>query len=168
MTSTPEARASADEPRWLDDQEAAAWRSYAEASIALLDTLDRDLRDGHGLSLRDYEVLVRLSEAEGRLMRMAELAGLIQDSSSCLSHRIDRLVRDGLVSRALDPVDRRGRLARLTAKGLRAIERASVDHVAGVRRLFVDVLSTDELSRASRMFRRIASVLSDESVTSRR
>lgn len=150
---------SGEGPRWLDAEEERAWRSYAEASVALLDALDHELQVRHGLALRDYEVLVRLSEAEGRRMRMADLAALIQDSSSCLSHRIDRLVRGGLIVRAPDPLDRRGRLARLTPKGLRALERASVDHLADVGRLFVDLLSADELRRTSRMFGRIAEAL---------
>jgi len=168
MTPMPDSSASGEEPRWLDDEEAEAWRAYAEASVALLDVLDRELRDRHSLSLRDYEVLVRLSEAEGRRMRMADLAGQIQDSSSCLSHRIDRLVHDGLVVRRPDPLDRRGRLARLTAKGLRVLEIASIDHVSDVRRLFVDVLSRGELRRTARTFRQIAETLTSERETAER
>lgn len=164
----PGSTTSGQEPRWLDDEEAEAWRSYAEASVALLDVLDRELQARHSLSLRDYEVLVRLSEAEGRRMRMADLAEQIQDSSSCLSHRIDRLVHDGIVVRKPDPLDRRGRLARLTAKGLRVLERASIDHVSDVRRLFVDVLSADELRRTARTFRRIAGTLTAERETAER
>ena len=148
--------------RWLDDVEGPAWRAFVEASVALLDVLDRELLAKHGLSLRDYEVLVRLSEAPGRRLRMTELASQIQDSASCLSHRVDRLVRDGLVTREPDPEDRRGRYARLTGLGMRKLARARRDHVADVRRLFVDRLSASEMRTAERAFGRISAGLAEE------
>jgi DNA-binding MarR family transcriptional regulator len=50
-----------------------AWRRYILASRRLLDVLDADLGE-HDLSMPDYEILVQLSEAPDRRMRMSELA----------------------------------------------------------------------------------------------
>ena len=82
------------EPKWLSPSEMAAWRRYIVASRRLLDALDADL-DSEDLSMADYEVLVLLSEAPDRRMRMSELAenGLV--SRSRLSHRMKVMEKAG-------------------------------------------------------------------------
>src|SRR6188472_1227815 len=60
--------------RWLTAQQQHAWRAYLVATTLLTERLDRDLREQHDLSLPEYEILVRLSEAPGRQLRMAMLA----------------------------------------------------------------------------------------------
>ena len=60
--------------RWLDDTQQRSWRALILGMTLLIDRLDDDLRQEHGLSLTEYEILVRLSEAPGRQMRMARLA----------------------------------------------------------------------------------------------
>ena len=84
------------EPKWLSPSEMTAWRRYIVASRRLLDALDTDL-DSEDLSMADYEVLVLLSEAPDRRMRMSELAesGLI--SRSRLSHRMKVMEKAGWV-----------------------------------------------------------------------
>ena len=57
-----------------DRDQQQAWRAYILGTALLLDRLDRDLREEHDLSLPEYEILVRLSEAARRRMRMADLA----------------------------------------------------------------------------------------------
>ena len=60
--------------RWLDPDEQRTWRAYLTASRALMDTLDRELQRDAGMPHAYYEILVRLSEAPGRRLRMSELA----------------------------------------------------------------------------------------------
>ena len=50
---------------WLDQQQQRSWRAFLVGTTLLMDRLDRDLREQHRLSLPEYEILVRLSEAEG-------------------------------------------------------------------------------------------------------
>jgi DNA-binding MarR family transcriptional regulator len=85
-------------------------------------------------------VLVNLSEAPERSLRMAELAERLRLSPSGLTRRLDGLVRDGMVERRKCPSDGRGSLARLTDDGMAWLEAAAPTHVAGVRRYFVDPL----------------------------
>ena len=79
---------------WLDDEEMAAWRRYAETVVDLNAALEADLAP-HGLTLGDYQVLVYLSEADDRAMRMCDLAGALQLSPSGLTRRLDGLVKAG-------------------------------------------------------------------------
>src|SRR5512144_1593043 len=61
--------------RWLTDSEQAAWRTLISTTTGVLATLDNELQSAHGLSLGEYEVLARLSEAPGHSLRMTDLAG---------------------------------------------------------------------------------------------
>ena len=134
------------EPRWLDDKEDAAWRGHLRMSWLLDAAVARDLAADAGLSHPDYYVLVGLSEAEGRRMRMNELAAGIQWSKSRLSHQIARMEVRGLVRREGCPGDARGTFAVLTPAGLRAIERAAPSHVESIRRHLFDVLSREQVA----------------------
>lgn len=132
------------EPRWLNPVEMRAWRGHLRMSWLLAAAIERDLRR-LGLSHPDYYVLVRLSEASDHRMRMTDLAEGIQWSKSRLSHHIDRMEQRGLVRREDCESDARGAFACLTPAGLRAIQSAAPDHVASVRRNFVDALSDEQL-----------------------
>src|SRR4051794_41822679 len=72
-----------------------------------------------------YEILVRLSDQEGRAMRMAELADATRVSASRLSHAIARLEERGWVRREDCPTDRRGEIAGLTDEGLAVVGAAA-------------------------------------------
>src|SRR3712207_9479923 len=89
-------------------------------------TLFRSLTHATGISHAYYEVLVALSETEGRMMRMSELADRCLSSRSRLSHAVSRLEERGWVRRRVCPEDGRGQLAVLTDDGFAAqIGRAS-------------------------------------------
>lgn len=143
---------------WLDDVEMAAWRGYVDTVHALEAALESDLVP-HGLTLGDYEVLVRLSEAEDLRLRMCDLAGQLRLSPSGLTRRLDGLVRAGLVDRVPSEQDRRVMLAVLTESGRAALERAAPDHLVGVRRQFVDLLTRDELQSLGSAFSKVRAAL---------
>lgn len=133
------------EPRWLDDTEMRAWRALVATHVRLFALLDDELRRGHGLSGGDYAILVNLSEAPDRRLRMSELAERVLESKSTLSHHVARLEVAGLVERRPCTSDRRGAHAVLTDTGARRLAGAAPTHVEGVRAHFVDLLDPDEL-----------------------
>src|SRR5665811_867711 len=94
--------------RWLDQDQQRSWRAYLVGTTLLTDRLDRDLRERHNLSMPEYEILVRLSEAEGRRMRMAVLAGSVSHSRSRVTHTVTRMEKAGLVKRSSCLSDGRG------------------------------------------------------------
>ncbi|MFB4304772.1 MarR family winged helix-turn-helix transcriptional regulator [Actinomadura sp. GTD37] len=140
------------EPRWLDATQQRDWRAYVDGSVRLTEIMDRDLKTKHGLSVSEYEILVRLSEAPERRLRMAELAENASQSRSRLSHTCSRLESKGLVKRDSCPNDKRGVYAHLTDEGFAALERAARDHVETVREFFIDVVEPADLEAVGRAF----------------
>jgi DNA-binding MarR family transcriptional regulator len=128
-------------PRWLDAEEQQAWRAWLYSSQLLLDRLDRDLAHDAGVPHAYYEILVGLSEAPDRMMRMSELADRCLSSRSRLSHAVSRLEERGWVRRQVCPDDGRGQLAVLTDEGFAALEAAAPIHVESVRTHLFDQLS---------------------------
>ncbi|MBQ0904564.1 MarR family winged helix-turn-helix transcriptional regulator [Micromonospora sp. U21] len=138
--------------RWLDPDEQRTWRAFLTASRALMDTLDRELQRDAGMPHAYYEILVRLSEAPDRRLRMSELAEATGSSRSRLSHAVARLEAAGWVRREECATDRRGQVALLTDAGFATLAAAAPGHVEGVRRHLFDALSpaqVDQLRRIS-------------------
>ena len=146
---------------WLDADEMAAWRLYIDSLGKLQVVLEADLAP-HGLTMGDYEVLVHLSEAPEKNVRMCDLARRLRLSPSGLTRRLDGLVRGGLVRRESSEQDRRVMLATLTPKGVEVLTRAAPDHVAGVRRHFLDHLDTDEIRARATIFDKVRAGLEGE------
>ncbi len=134
-------------PRWLDDREQAAWRSFLEAFQLVNAAVEAQLQRDSGLSHADYEILVRLSEAPDRSLRMSELAARTLFSRSRASHAVGRLEREGWVLREPCPDDRRGLRAVLTDTGLAVLESAAPGHVDVVRAALVDRLTPAQLDQ---------------------
>jgi DNA-binding MarR family transcriptional regulator len=130
---------------WLTDAEQRAWRAYLESTKVLFDALDRQLQHDSDLPHTYFEILVRLSEAPGRALRMSELADVTLSSRSRLSHAVARLEERGWVQRADCPTDRRGQIATLTDAGYDVLSSAAPGHVAAVRSYVIDALSPEQL-----------------------
>ena len=131
--------------RWLDDDEQRAWRAYLRLQGGLGAELNRRLQASSGLSLADYDVLVRLTDAPDGRLRPYELQRELHWEQSRLSHHLARMHRRGLVRREECDEDRRGAYVLLTEAGREAITAAAPDHVETVRRLFIDALSPEQL-----------------------
>lgn len=137
---------------WLTDDEQRAWRAFLDGTQVLFEDLDRQLQRDAGLTLGDYQVLVRLSEAEDRRLRMSELADRALYSRSRVSHAIARLEHAGLIRREPCPTDGRGTFAILTERGVEVLEAVAPGHVAAVRGRVFDRLTphlVGELERIS-------------------
>src|SRR4051794_6236666 len=133
------------ETRWLDPEEQKVWRAWLFSTMLLQDRLDRELTHQTGISHAYYEILVALSETEGRAMRMSELADRCLSSRSRLSHAVSRLEERGWVRRKVCESDGRGQLAVLTDEGFAALEAAAPVHVSSVRTHLFDQLSPQQI-----------------------
>lgn len=147
---------------WLDEEQQRYWRAWLAANTLLLDAFSRDLQESHGLTMADYEILVRLSEAPGcggddsaRRMRMSDLAEATLSSRSRLSHQIDRMERAGYVQRVPCTDDKRGYFAVLTPAGWDTLVAAAPSHVDSVRSRIVDVLTPEEFAALGKASKRL-------------
>jgi DNA-binding MarR family transcriptional regulator len=132
--------------RWLDPREQRAWRAWTESTRLLLVALDRQLVADTGVSFTDYELLVRLSEAPGRSMRMSALADATLATRSGCTRAVTRLAAAGSVERSGDVSDGRGTVATLTDAGLAALQAAAPGHVEAVRAGLIDLMTPAELA----------------------
>lgn len=145
-----------EETRWLDESQQRSWRALLLGNTLLHDRLDDDLRRTHDISMTEYEILVRLSEREGRCMRMAHLADALAHSRSRVTHTVDRMEKAGYVARSASPDDGRGVVATLTDKGMELLESAAHVHVRGVRDYLVDLVTPEDFEAVGRVFDRVA------------
>jgi DNA-binding MarR family transcriptional regulator len=136
---------------WLSATEMRAWRNFIESVSTLTAAMEYDLAP-HGLTMGDYEVLVRLSEADDERLRMCDLATVLQLSPSGLTRRLDGLVKSGLVERIASPSDRRVMFAALTVAGRAKLVEAAPDHVSSVRKRFLKGLSHSQVRELGDIF----------------
>lgn len=148
-----------EEVRWLDERERRAWRALQLMQMQLTARIAADIGATSDLSYPDYLVLVGLSDRPDGRMRMFELARVLGWEKSRVSHQIARMVDRGLVVKEKCGNDRRGANVVATARGRKAIEAAAPQHVATVRRLFVDRLSPEELDSLGAAAEKILDVL---------
>src|SRR3954454_15144766 len=139
----------------LSDTEQRSWRTFIESSWALHTHLEEELRTQTGLSMNDYHVLVVLSEAPARRLRMGELAGRLVFSPSRVTYQINSMVKRGLVRKQSCPDDGRGQEAILTDEGMDALTAAAPLHLSTVRESFIDHLDPEELEVIGRVFTKI-------------
>lgn len=141
----PEADEAAAPVRWLTPEQQVSWRAYLLGAARLTEVLSRELDEDAGLSLSEYEILVRLSEAPDHTARMSELATSLVHSRSRLTHTVSRLEGRGLVERRACSDDGRGVNAAMTGAGYAVLVAAAPGHVSAVRANLVDVLSDEQL-----------------------
>jgi DNA-binding MarR family transcriptional regulator len=130
---------------WLTDEQQASWRPFAALLFRVPAILDAQLQRDSGVNHFEYMVLVSLSEAPDRTLRMSELATMASGSLSRLSHVVARLEARGWVRRASCPGDGRFINAVLTEEGWQKLVETAPGHVAAVQKLLIEVLSPEEL-----------------------
>jgi DNA-binding MarR family transcriptional regulator len=143
----------------LDAIEEPAWRALARFFVAAPRLLDEDLqRDAH-MSLSAYSVLMNLSEAPGRALRISELANRVYLSGSRTTRLVDELIAEQLVTKERNAADGRGFDVTLTEQGLAALQRAYPVHLRSVRTRVLDHVDRSTLPCFSRAVIAIAESL---------
>ena len=132
-----------------------SWVSFLRAHAAITRQLNTDLLNEHGLTLSDYEVLLRLSNAEDGMMRRVDLAGSVLLTASGITRLLDGLERAGFVEKASCASDARVSYAKLTPAGRRKLTEAGQTHLAGIEELFTGRFSEDELERLAELLSRL-------------
>jgi DNA-binding MarR family transcriptional regulator len=149
----------------LNPDQEALWRLLAEVIMTLPRALEEEFLRDTGVTMTEYSVLVALSEAPGRELRISELAGRTSLSLSRISRVVDGMANRSLVTRRRCASDGRSSFATLTAKGLRTLEAAYPGHLARVRRFVFDHLAESELKTFRPVFARIAQALRSQTVS---
>lgn len=140
----------------LTEAEQLAWRAFARALITVPRALDAELERDASMTMGEYFVLMNLSEAPDRSLRMSEIATRGGLSPSRISRLVDVLVVEGLVERTRHSIDGRVQVATLTDAGFARLEAAYPAHLASVRRNVVDHFAGLDLAALARAFSQFA------------
>jgi DNA-binding MarR family transcriptional regulator len=141
--------------RELTPEQLAAWAGFLQAHAQIVRALDAELEQEHGLPLTSYDVLIQLSLAPDRRLRMFELADAVVLSRSGLTRLVARLERDGLVERERGEVDLRQMYARLTDRGFEVLADATPTHIAGIEERFLGRLSDEQTKQLAAIWRAV-------------
>ena len=118
--------------------------NFLRAHAAVVRELSSELVSAHGLTINDFEVLLRLSRADGSRMRRVDLAQEVLLTPSGITRLLEGLERSGFVERVACKEDLRVSYAQLTSAGRTKLRAAGKTHVAGIHRLFLDRFDADE------------------------
>jgi DNA-binding MarR family transcriptional regulator len=117
--------------------------------------LSAQLTADHGLTISDFEVLLRLARAPDRRLRRVDLAEQVVLTASGVTRLLDGLERNGLVERDSCDTDRRVVYAVLTDAGLERIREAATSHFAQVDELFGARFEEDEIAQLGSLLARL-------------
>ena len=132
-----------------------AWKLFLRGHSAVTRQMDADLIASHGLTLSDYEVLLRLSQAPDRRMRRVDLADGVLLTQSGITRLLAGLEKAGWVDRASCETDRRVVYAELTDAGYAKFRAAARTHLEGIRELFASRFSEAELDVLAELLGRL-------------
>jgi DNA-binding MarR family transcriptional regulator len=132
-----------------------AWRSYLQSHATILRLLDAELVSVHGITTRDYEVLLYLAQAPDRKLPMSALAESTMLTRSGITRLVDGLVSGGFIQRVSCPSDARVSYAQLTDEGFAKLRSAGCTHVGSIRRLFLEHFDAEETGRLADLLSRL-------------
>lgn len=121
-----------------------AWRLFLTTNARLIAQIDDALHTAQQIPLNWYDVLIELYEAPGKRLRMSELAERVLLTRSGLTRLVDRLEKEGYLTREIDPADRRGFYATITDSGVEAMRQAWPIYADSISHRFAQHLSDEE------------------------
>lgn len=142
-----------------------AWRTYLHSHASIMRVLDAELIAAHGMTSRDYEVMLYLAQAPERKLPMSALAESTMLTRSGVTRLIDGLVAGGLIERVACARDARVSYARLTDAGFERLREAGSTHVESIRRVFLQHFSDEETEQLAALLGRLPGANRGESCT---
>jgi DNA-binding MarR family transcriptional regulator len=132
-----------------------AWRSFLQSHATILRGLDAELVADHGMTARDYEVLLYLAQAPDRRLPMSAIAESTMLTRSGITRLVDGLVQSGLIERVACASDARVSYARLTDEGYEKLRDAGASHIASIHRLFLEHFTVEETEQLASLLGRL-------------
>ena len=134
------------EQNLLDDERLGAWLNLIQANRVVSDTLEEGVEAAAGLSLAEYELLLRIGHSPDGRLRMADLASLLLVSKSGVTRLVDRVELAGLAKREFSANDRRVTFASITDAGREALDRAAPAFARGLAQAFAHHLDDSDVA----------------------
>ncbi len=151
-------------PEPLTATEEMLWRALMRIIVCLPRQLQDDMVRAAGITASEYTVIMSLSEAPNRQLRMADLADATGLSPSRTTRLVDALQSHGLVAKRASAADGRSNLAELTFLGLAKLRSAWPAHVASARTRVLDHVPPGTLAKTAQALAAVAAQLEDNGV----
>jgi DNA-binding MarR family transcriptional regulator len=132
-----------------------AWRSYLQSHASIVRELDAELVAAHGMTTRDYEVLLYLAQSDEMKLPMSALSERTMLTRSGITRLVDGLVESEMIERVSCSSDARVSYARLTPAGYEKLRQAGCTHVKSIERLFLAHFTPEELEQLSSLLSRL-------------
>jgi len=134
------------------------WVGLLRAHAAATRSLSAQLVAEHGLTINEYECLLRLARADDSRLRRVDLAQALLLTASGVTRLLDGLERRGYVDKATCASDARVTYAVLTVDGRAKLDEASCSHVAAIHAHFEERLGPDEIRQLGDLLNRLPGV----------
>jgi DNA-binding MarR family transcriptional regulator len=134
---------------------ARAWAALSDAHALVTEQLGAALTESCGLSINEFDVLLRVSRAGEPGLRQGMLNSAVRLTQPSLSRAVARLERHGWLRRAGAPGDGRGVLVSLTDTGREVLGHAAAVHARTIRTLLLDHLTPGEQDLLARALTRV-------------
>lgn len=135
---------------------ARAWAALTAAHAGITGHLSAGLDRACGLSINDFEILLRLNQVPPPGTRLGGLTSAVRLTQPALSRAVARLERRGWLRRAGTSDDRRSVLVTITPAGKEILRRAVPVHAQTIREFLLDPLTPDEQDLLARALARVA------------
>jgi DNA-binding MarR family transcriptional regulator len=138
-----------------DEERLGAWLNLIQTNRVVSDALEAGVEAAAGLSLAEYELLLRVGHSSDGKLRMADLASLLLVSKSGVTRLVDRVEQAGLVKREFSPNDRRVTFASITEAGREALDRADPAFARGLAEAFARHLEDGDVQSLRASLRKV-------------
>ena len=167
VTRTDEARAESRAGEARDYRaEVRVWLRLLACTTLISSELRRRFRVSFDITIPRFEILAQLDRQPRGLM-LGELSKRLMVSPANVTPIIERLIKDGFITRTASSLDRRIQFVCLTVEGQRKFRRMAKKHGGWLTELFAD-LSSDDLEQLNALLLGLRSALSDQVADPRR
>jgi len=144
----------------------SAWTRLLRTHAALTRSFNSQLEAEHGLTLNEWEVLLRLGRSSDQRLKRVDLVGRLLLTPSGITRLLERLETAGWVAKASCPEDGRVTYAVLTEAGLGKLEEAGESHLAAIHALFSERFAPEELETLASLLARLPGGAGEDGVCS--
>lgn len=146
----------------LTPDEEVFWRALMRLTVLLPRVLGSNLERNSGLSGTQYALLMHLSEAPNRCLRMSELADRMGFSAGRITRIVDAMNEVGWTRKIRAVDDGRGMVAELTPSGFAVFERTYPLLLEVVHTKVFDHLTRADVDAAGRALQKVVASAEDE------
>ena len=125
------------------------WLSLTHIQMKITNELESILQENHQLSLKEFYVLLFLSEAPEKKLKLQQLQSMVGLSQSAMSRIVSRFEAKGCgtLKRYICGDDRRAIFTSLTAEGEEKLKKATVTFHETLEKSFCQDMIYEELQR---------------------